>query len=719
MRGLPREERMTEQSQAKPRYRPPQTAEGLLEGLNPEQAAVVQHRTGPLLVGAGAGTGKTTALVRRIAYLYRQHGVHPSEVLACTFSKKAATEMTVRLVRLLPGAVQHEARVGTMHSLAFQFWREENPNARRWDVDSRDRYRTIVKDALSYRGMDWKDADLTTVLQFIGLCKARCVLPGTPEAEAEADRFNGLKPCLQREPTQLGEVYMRAEALRAERQLLTFDDMLTWMWDQMSKNETCRAAWARRWTYVMQDEAQDENLVQRRILAMLAQDHHNYMIVGDPAQSIYGFRGSDPSGLLGFEAEWKATKILMVRNYRSGPEIIAAANGSLASMTEGTHLGMTLLAERPEPASISVTGYADADAEAEAVAQTLLEQHADGIKWKDQVVLYRTNAMSRALEEQLLGNRIPYVVIGGTNFYDRKEVKDLLAYLRIASGRGQFDDVRRSINSPHRYLGKQFIEQVETSADSETRRDGGVPWTSVVRELARSPRAAVKQQRQRNAAEEWCSMVDAMAAKVAEARRIVANHPTAIADHPVVRSSRPSVLIEGVLMDTKYVQWLTRDEGTESPENNRVSNVRELVRAAERFNTVDGLLDYIDETIEAARKAAAGEEDGVVDRVTLMSIHKSKGLEWKAVFLVGANEKILPHARCEDLNEERRLWYVAVTRARDILRVSYLGQAIFGGKVVPFKASKFIVESGLAANLPPSASPDEDELFPGSEGEAA
>ncbi len=192
-------------------------------------------------------------------------------------------------------------------------------------------------------------------------------------------------------------------------------------------------------------------------------------------------------------------------------------------------------------------------------------------------------------------------------------------------------------------------------------------------------------------------MIDAMARKIGEARRLVAENPVAIAENAQVRSARPATLIDGVLMDTRYVTWLTRDEGTESPENNRVSNVRELVRAAERFNTVDGLLDYIDETIEAARKAKAGEEDGVVDRVTMMSIHRSKGLEWKAVFLVGANEKVLPHARCEDENEERRLWYVAVTRARDILRISYVGTATVGGNVIPLSASHFIEESGLAS----------------------
>lgn len=672
----------------RPVPRAPLTREGLLTGLNPEQVRVVMHNTGPLLCVAIAGAGKTTALVRRIAMLHVAHEIDPKRVLALTFSKKAADEMTSRLCALLPGEVSQDARVGTFHSLAFQFLREELPDARRWQTDDRDRFRTVIKDALGYRGMKWDSADLTVVEQFIGRCKANCALPGSPEAKERASAFYKLSPCGQRMPALLCEAYERAEVLRRERLLLTFDDMLLGMWWRMRESEATRLRWASRWDYVLQDECQDENLVQREIAEMLSRDHRNYMVVGDPAQAIYGFRGADPSGILRFEGEWDATRVELHRNYRSGDTIIAAANGLLSAMDAGTTLGVAITPERGIDGEVRLTGFADADTEAEGVITSVLELHADGRAWKDQVVLYRTNAQSRALEEQCLANRVPYVVIGGTNFYDRKEIKDLLAYLRLAAGRGKFDDVRRSINSPFRFLGAEFLKKIEDVAPASS-RDGGTAWTEIVRDLAQNHRGL--QARQRESAWAWCEIVDKMARKIADGRTAVENDPVAGYES----SPKPGALIDDLLLVTDYVKWLTRDEGAESPENNRVSNIRELVRASERFNTVDGLLDYIQETLDAAERARSG-EDGSVDRVTMMSIHRSKGLEWPVVFVVGANEKILPHARCEDLNEERRLAYVAFTRARDILHVSYCGRASIGPKVVDLSVSQFVVEAGLA-----------------------
>lgn len=675
----------------------PMSPEKLLANLNPEQRRVVTHHLGALLVGAIAGSGKTTALVSRIAYLYLQHGVAPKRVLAVTFSKKAAEEMTLRLARLLPGEVVGDARVGTFHSLGYQFLREEfrELNLGRqggWNLDQKDRYTIAVKDALGFRGMNWMGYDLTVVLQFIGQCKANCALPQSEEALRIAEAFHAKSPCMQRSPHMLAEAYGRAEMIRVERRIITFDDILLMMWDRLRSDATVRARWAARWDFVMQDEAQDENLVQRLIAGMLSEPHGNYMIVGDPAQSIYGFRGADPSGILTFKERWNAEVVEMHRNYRSGSSIVKIANGALAAMSADSHLGMTMTPERGVDGRVSLTYFSDVDGEAQGVAQQLLEAHADGTEWKDMVCLYRTNAQSRSLEEQLLGSRIPYVVIGGTNFYDRKEVKDILAYLRLAAGRGDFEDVRRSINAPFRFLGRAFVERVESMAlrGGASGRDGGVDWTEVVRNLADS--GGGLQQRQRMSAHEWCGIVDGLARRIADYRLAVERNPLDAAHD---QEAKPASLIEGLLTDTKYVAWLTQDEGSESPENNRVSNIRELVRASERFNTVDGLLDYIEENVEAARRAKLGEE-GNTNRVTMMSIHRSKGLEWANVYLVGCSEKILPHARCEVMDEERRLFYVAATRARDELHVSYVGMASVGARVMPLNASRFIEESGLA-----------------------
>lgn len=684
---------MAEQTQTRARRpipRAPLTSVGLLDKLNPEQANVVRHHLGPLLCVAIAGAGKTTALVRRIAYLFVEREVHPSRVLALTFSKKAADEMTTRLVGLLPGEVANEARVGTFHSLAHQFLREEMRDFRRWQTDDANRYRTVIKDVLGFKGMRWDSADLTVVEQFIGRCKANCALPGSEQALERAEAFYKLVPCGQRMPRMLCEAYERAEIERRSRLLITFDDMLLEMWRLLGDDESTRARWASRWDFVLQDECQDENIVQREIVTMLARDHRNYMVVGDPAQAIYGFRGADPSGILKFQGEWDATRFELHRNYRSGDAIVAAANGILRAMDAGTTLGVEITAERGVPGVVDLRAYADADAEAEGVVSAIRELQADGRAWKDQVCLYRTNAQSRALEEQCLAARIPYVVIGGTNFYDRKEVKDVLAYLRLAAGRGTFDDVRRSINAPFRFLGREFVAKVEEAAERARRDREGISWTEIVRELAQG--AGRLQARQRESAWAWCDLVDEMSRQIVAGRALMEADPI----QGALNAPRPGAMIDGLLMQTDYVKWLTRDEGAESPENNRVSNIRELVRASERFNTIDGLLDYIAETLEAAERARQGEEG--VDRVTLMSIHRSKGLEWPVVFIVGMNEKILPHAKCEDMNEERRLAYVAMTRARDVLQVSYCSRAAIGPKVVDLSASRFLVEAGLVVS---------------------
>lgn len=650
----------------------PSESEKLLEGLNPEQIAVVKHHNGPLLTGAVAGAGKTASLVRRIAYLVTEHGVDPSRILAMTFSSKAAKEMTQRLGPLL---MDPAARVGTFHSLAWELVRKEEPHIQHWTLDERERYRVCVKDALGYKGMDWKGADLTVVLSFIGRCKARCALPGSVEAQVEAQAFYDHAPCGQRTVMLLVEAYARAEQYRIERQLLTFDDMLLEAWRILSTDEHARCRWAARWDYVLQDEAQDENLVQREIASMLARDHRNYMVVGDPAQSIYAFRGSDPSGLLAFEKQWGATKVLMHRNYRSGDAIIRAANGILGAMKEDTHLGMQITPSRGFEGVVRGHVYDTMDEEAGGIVGAMLAKHADGDRWKNNVVLYRTNAQSRALEEALLSERIPYVVIGGTNFYERREVKDLIAYVRLAARAGGADDVRRCINTPFRFLGREFVHGLMDLVDGMTRNGGLTPdWTSIVRAyLGRSGLQA----RQRASADQWCSLIDSCARAIAKGGV----------------ESHTGVMIQNILDETQYIPWLTRDEGSESTENNRVSNVRELVRVAEKFSNVTDFLDYVNEQIALSKRAKI---EGGDDRVTLMSIHRSKGLEWPTVYVIGMNEGILPHGRCDDENEERRLAYVAVTRARDELVVSCVREIMIGSKMTPIKPSRFLVEGGIA-----------------------
>jgi DNA helicase-2/ATP-dependent DNA helicase PcrA len=316
------------------------------------------------------------------------------------------------------------------------------------------------------------------------------------------------------------------------------------------------------------------------------------------------------------------------------------------------------------------------DAEGQAVADKIQALLADGeYQPRDIFVLYRTNAQSRSPEEGLLANRIPYQIIGGVNFYQRREVRDLLAYLRLAEGRGELDDVTRCINSPFRYLGKAFVDRVREAAKdarARARKEGKrVSYPHLIRLICKETGL---QQRQRYSAEDWADLIESTHAAI--------NHETA--------PTPPAAILEKIVQTTQYTQWLTqttqytqwltRDEGEESTENSRVSNVRELIRAASKFPTTAELLDYIDKTLAASQSQRR---------------KNAKGMERKVVFLIGANEGILPHARCEDVEEERRLFYVACTRAMEQLHISCVYGAALGNRVLYLDPSRFLQEGGL------------------------
>lgn len=689
------------------RPRPPQATHdvaALVADLNPEQRAVAEHRDGALLVPAVAGAGKTRALVHRIAVLVAS-GVPGARICAMTFSKAAAREMNERLFNL--GIT--EANVGTAHSVALRILRDERPDLRSWRVDDSDQYRAIIKIVVGFRGMDWKAADLTECLGFITRCKAALALPGSDEA-AEMARANfERRKIASRQPQKLLECYERAEAERVERQLLTFDDMLVMCWAMFRDVPEVLSRWQNRYDQVLQDEAQDENKAQGEIARMLAREHGNYMVVGDPAQSIYGFRGAHPEVLLRFAQEWPGARtILMHRNYRCGRAIAAAANGVLGAMDPETKLDMTITAERDLDGDVSLEVHEDMDDEARSVAARMLARHAEGVAWRDMATLYRTNAQSRSIEEALLAERVPHIVVGGTSFYNRKEVKDLLAYLRVAEGRARGEDVRRCLNAPFRYLGAAFVARVEAAEHDR----GDRSWPDLVRDVAQQEGL---QQRQRPSVEEWARIIGWMAREVEAGTHASVEGETTEGDELVGEGETrgmPAGILERLLTETKYLEWLARDEGTESTENSRSSNVREMVRVARRFRTATEFLDFVDETQDAQELA---KRDQTADRVTLTTLHRSKGLEWRDVYLVSVNDRILPHARAEDMGEERRLFYVGVTRARDALRVSYVRTAALSAGNAVLAPSHFLAEAGLSLGgkstllTPPD---DDDPSFP-------
>jgi len=655
----------------------------LLAGLNPEQEAAVLFGEGPILVAAVAGAGKTRALVHRVAHLVSQRKINPARILAVTFSKAGADEMNDRLEKMIP---KSGARIGTFHSVALEICKSEIPGYL-GDIDGKDRYRYCVKDAAGFRELDWKSCDINMTRDFIGFCKANMARPYSDEAMAIAqERYYYQHGPAKADPKRLNEVYERAEKIRRDRQLVTFDDMMIDAAELLQTDEGVRQRWARRWDYVLQDEAQDQNKVQLVLGELLAKDHRNYLLVGDPAQAIYAWRGAMPSMLLSFEDRWSAEVVKMSRNYRCGQAIIDTANKVLDAMDPNTRLDMHMVCEKKTQGEVICRQYMNLDEEAEGIASDIAQLLEDGTEPRDCALLYRTNAQSRAPEEALIGRRIPYMIVGGTNFYNRKEVKDLLAYLRIADGRGALDDVRRCINAPFRFLGKEFVKKVTdvaTSARRAAKKEGKrVHWPSVVREACSKGNV---QYRQKDSANEWSNILT-------RAMDNIKAQQSAERDTPVWDAGKPVNILEGIVLETRYTDWLVKDEGEETTENSRVSNVRELVRAARRFPTVAELLDFIDDLTEASKRNTKGKKP---NKVILTTLHRSKGLEWENVFVTGANEYLLPHARSEDIEEERRLFYVGVTRAKERLAISCVGEIAVGDRVRNAYPSPFLAEAGL------------------------
>jgi superfamily I DNA/RNA helicase len=876
----------------------------LLAGLNPEQEAAVVFGEGPILVAAVAGAGKTRALVHRVAYLVAARRVNPARILAVTFSKAGADEMNDRLEKMLPGS---GARIGTFHSVSYEILRSETPAIASWTVCGDEKFRYCVKDAAGYRELDWKQCDVTLTCDFIGFCKSNMARPFSDDAMNIARERYYYKHGPKADPTMLNRVYERADQIRRDRELLTFDDMMLDAAELLQQNEATRKRWAQRWEWVLQDEAQDQNKVQLVMGELLAKDHRNYLLVGDPAQAIYAWRGAMPSMLLSFEERWGANVVKMGRNYRCGQTIIYTANRVLNSMDPSTKLDMNMICEKGTQGEVLCRQYANLDDEAEAIAgeiaemiesdkelrstlcckdcieavrsnhaqawpkesqmegwkttatrirpemdgtdevclgtscdcrgndrsfpeekrdrasqrreqdqqlsrksgnpdqggtlegpqakQTVQENVRENVKndeskrhsldsrnrendilqvaqrlqnepigetiktsteypqvhvrndehsqdgrdpWdnfsdnpqlaqtgqhshtcercknaeatyrvtsitktqpRDISILYRTNAQSRAPEEALISARIPYTIWGGTNFYNRKEVKDLLAYLRIADGRGSLDDVKRCINAPFRYLGAAFVKKVQDvakKARAQAKKQGKrVHWPSVVREACKQGNV---QYRQRNSAEEWSSLLS-------DAMERIQLQGEADRGSEQWDAGKPVNVLEDIVLATRYTDWLVRDEGEETTENSRVSNVRELIRAARRFPTVKELLDFIDDLTEASKRAQKGDKP---NKVILTTLHRSKGLEWENVFLTGANEYVLPHARSEDIDEERRLFYVGVTRAKERLAISCVAEIAVGDRVRAAFPSPFIAEAGLEPTFMVRDEPDEE-----------
>jgi DNA helicase-2/ATP-dependent DNA helicase PcrA len=684
-----------------------------LAGLNDAQRKAVDHHTGPLLVVAGAGSGKTRALTHRIAHLIGHHGVDPASLLAVTFTNKAAREMKERLELLLaqklaqsqfgqpwstlPPIEQKRLRsriyrevikdlwIGTFHALfarllRFDIDKFSDPEGLSWtrqfSIYDENDAQSLVKEIVTQElQLDPKRFEPKKVRWAISTAKNQGLLPDQLEQKAE-----GLR---DRKVAEAYRLYRRA---LAANNALDFDDLLLLPVQLLQQNDQIRSYWHRRFRHVLVDEYQDTNRTQYDLIKLLVTDGRDpetynewdgrsVFVVGDADQSIYSFRAADFTILMGFQADFgdgapddaTATMVKLEDNYRSTATILEAANALIAHNSE--RIDKVLRPTRGEGEPISLTRCDDEIAEAEAVVHRMrmLEAAHPELGWGSMAVLYRTNAQSRSMEESLVRWGIPYIVVGGLRFYDRREIKDVLAYLRLLVNPADTVSLLRVLNVPKRGIGKTTVERLTDAANQL-----GLPLWEVV-----SDAEAVRSLGGRSAKGllQFCELIQDLQRRSQDAP--------------------PSELVQRVMEQSGYVAELLHEATDESEERRR--NLQELVNAALQYQEENEEGDLEGFLAGAALASDADSKDTAADRVTLMTLHASKGLEFPVVFLVGLEQGLFPSYRSLDdpaaLEEERRLCYVGITRAKERLFLSHASERrLWGGMREPAVPSVFLSE---------------------------
>ncbi len=620
---------------------PVASPEQYLEHLNPAQREAVLHTEGPLLVVAGAGSGKTRVLTHRVAHLITACGVRPYEILAITFTNKAAGEMRERL-ELMLGEVASQAWIMTFHAACGRILRREAPRlGYRSNItiyDDADQVR-VVKAVLEDLGRDPKRFSPRGVHAQISNAKNQLVTPD--EYLARVSNFYD---------QTVAEVYQGYQKRLHASNAMDFDDMLMVTVQVFERFPEALERWRKAFRYVLVDEYQDTNHAQYRLLQLLAGEHRNLCAVGDPDQSIYSFRGADIRNIMEFEHDFGETRtIALEQNYRSTNSILSAANAVIEHNRE--RKPKRLFSELGEGVPVEVIEVEDEHAEARFVAARIAALVEEGFSGREIACFYRTNAQSRVLEDVLVRQGIPYQVIGGPRFYERAEIKDVVAYLQVLVNPDDAVSLARIANRPRRGIGDTSLARLQTHADSQ----GLTLWEAFGRpEEAGLGAAAVR--------------------SVSGLRNLLESLMALAQDQAV------DEIVEAVLARSGYVEALEVERTIEAM--GRVENLRELVGVAREHKetadepTLAGFLQGI--SLVSDQDTIKGESS----LVTLMTLHNAKGLEFRAVFMIGMEEGIFPHSRSieeQGVEEERRLAYVGMTRAMERLTLTHaLARSLYG-----------------------------------------
>jgi DNA helicase-2/ATP-dependent DNA helicase PcrA len=614
----------------------------LLDGLNPAQRQAVAAIDGPLLVVAGAGSGKTRVLTRRVAHLIRDHNVSPFAILAITFTNKAAAEMKDR-VSALVGAVAEDMWVSTFHSACSRILRREAHHLGYRSAfsiyDSADSLRLVT--------MCVKDLDLDT--KRFPPRSIRAAISNAKNELIDYETFASSDSGFYHE--KIADVYRLYQQRLIEASALDFDDLLMLTVDLFRVHPEILERYQDRFRYVLVDEYQDTNHAQYILVRLLTEKHRNLCVVGDGDQSIYRFRGADIRNINEFEKDFPDAQIVMLeQNYRSTETILQAANAVISN--NPNRKPKRLWTEFGHGEKIVAYEAEDEHDEAAFVAEAVAELRAQDRRASDIAVFYRTNAQSRVLEETFVNHNQPYQVVGGVKYYDRREVKDVLAYLRAVANPDDTVAVKRIVNVPRRSIGDTSVGHVDRHAEN-----AGVSFFEALRQANDNDRLST---RARKAMLEFVGLID---------------HLTFLAEQG------PTAALEAVLTETGYLDMVRADRSIEAM--GREENLRELISAAADFEengpVAYGRTEWAElpglrkaelflESISLVTDVDSYEESEVV---TLMTLHNAKGLEFPVVFIVGMEDGVFPHMRSlgdpAELEEERRLCYVGITRAMERL----------------------------------------------------
>jgi DNA helicase II / ATP-dependent DNA helicase PcrA len=620
------------------------------DGLNPDQLDAVVHMDGPLLIVAGAGSGKTRVLTHRIANLIREHDVSPMQILAITFTNKAAQEMRERVGHLV-GPVAQKMWVSTFHSACVRILRRD---AGRLGYPS------------NFTIYDQADAERLTsyVIRDLSLDAKKFTARGAHAAISKAKNDLMFPPEYAERVTsiferKIADIYTEYQARLQKAGAMDFDDLLTNTVRLFRGHPEALQSYQERFQHILVDEYQDTNKAQNEIVLLLGAHHHAVTAVGDSDQSIYKFRGADFTNILDFENAFPdVTTILLEQNYRSSQTILDAANAVIEQNISRKPKSLWTEAGFGEKI---VRYHADDEGdESQWISHTINQMHNSGdYRWGDIAVFYRTNAQSRVLEEGLMRSGIPYKVVGGTRFYDRREIKDALAYLKVAVNPADEVSIKRVLNSPKRGIGDTTVERVDGWANSQ-----GVTFLEALRH---AEEAGVKGPAQRGI-RGFVNLVDVL---------------TATAE------GGPGDVLQTALENSGYLAELEAENTVESA--GRLENLSELVGNAGEFETIAEFLEQV--ALVADTDQIDGEDDS---RVLMMTLHSAKGLEFPVVFLAGCEEGIFPHIRSltepDEMEEERRLAYVGITRAMKRLFVSHAWSRMLFGSTQYNPPSRFLDE---------------------------